>query len=89
MPILTFTYTKDTGEVSNRTLFALEQPGAKYFGIDMSELDLEDQVAFSVDMDKIEEEKQQKIKDLMAQYDIKHSFRTFLPSKMSDVTIED
>ncbi len=89
MKILSFTYTKDNGDVSSRDFIPLVNPTAKnYFGIDITELDYEDQVFFSKEIQDIEDRKQAEIKAIMEKYDIAHAFRTFSPSKMSEVVME-
>ncbi len=88
MSVVSFTYTKENGEVSKRDLFALTTPGDKYFGIDITELDLEDQGIFIAEMQQLEQERQAKINALMAKSDLKHKFRSFLPSRMSGITTE-
>ena len=46
MKILEFKYTKDDGKVSQRTVIELNQPSKNYFGIDISELDVDLQLGF-------------------------------------------
>lgn len=88
MNVLAFTYTKDNGEVSNRVFVPLVSPTDKYFGVDISELDYEDQVFITKELYDLEQEKYKQVRELMAKYDINHSFRTFIPSKMSSISTE-
>ena len=85
MEVLTFKYEKEPGSISERVLAAITQPSDKYFGIDISELDFEDQGLFVNELDDILEEQKEKIDALMVEYDIKHKYRTFLAAKMSEI----
>jgi hypothetical protein len=90
MYILSFVYTKENGDVSERDFIPLVTPEAKknYFGIDITELNYEDQVFFRKEIQDIEDRKQEAIKEVMQKYDIGHAFRTFSPEKMSKIVME-
>lgn len=85
MKTISFQYTKENGEQSNRVFVPLSIPNENYFGVDITSLDIEDQVAFDEAMDLINEERLAKVRDLMVKFDVKHNFRTFKPSRMTDV----
>lgn len=86
--MLSFQYTKDDGKVSNRVFIPLESPTNKYFGIDISELSIEDQGIFAAKLQKIQEDKEEAVHSLMFDYDLKFKFRYFVPEKMSRIIEE-
>lgn len=88
MQIMEFTYTKSPTDVSSRVFIPLVKPTDKYFGIDVSDLDVEDQVGIEDEINEINEGRDQKINEIMARYDIRHNFRSFIPSKMTDIVDE-
>ena len=88
MKILEFKYTKDDGKVSQRTVVELNAPSKNYFGIDISELDVDLQLAFGKDIDFLKTRYDRQIADVMTNYDIKHNFRNFDPKKMEDSVVE-
>lgn len=88
MTILTFKYIKEPGNESDRVFVPLVSPTEKYFGIDISELDMEDQVAFAMEAEKIVDEQKAKIDSLMVKYDVKYKYRFFLPEKMENIVTE-
>jgi hypothetical protein len=90
MNILSFKYTKQDGKESLRVLAPLYTPnGNAYFGIDITELEPADQVEFAKGLQKLEDIKMDSIDALMAQYDISHNFRNFLPIRMSNIEAEE
>jgi len=84
---MTFKYNKD-GDITNRVFFALTSPSDKYFGVDITELDIEDQGSFIVDLEDIVNEQREKISKLMEQYDIKHRYRSFFQKQMTEVIFD-
>lgn len=88
MTILSFTYTKSPTDISQRVYVPLSVPGKNYFGIDVSDLDIEDQALFAAEIDEIERDKQMKIELAMGKYDIRTNFRSFNPEKMSNIVEE-
>ncbi len=88
MNIISFGYTKENGDKSERVIIKLKEPCPNYFGIDISELDLEDQVAFDEAFSLLKEEHASKINDLMVKFDVKHNFRTFKPERMENIIKE-
>lgn len=87
MNIMTFTYNKD-GEFSERVFIPIVNPTQKYFGIDISELEVVDQVAFDEELFRIQDEQKAKIDALMEKYDCKYRYRFFFPEKMTNVVFE-
>ena len=89
MNILEFKYTKDDGKVSQRTLVEIAIPNKNYFGIDISELDIDLQVAFSKEIAFLRERYNKQVLDVMTNYDVKHNFRNFDPTKMENLIVEE
>lgn len=86
MKTLTFTYAKKDGSVSSRTLLAMVTPGDKYAGIDVSELDANEAAEFIALNKVLHTEYLEKLQALQAHYDVKHNYRQFLASGVSNLT---
>lgn len=86
MKTITFDYTKKDGSTSERTLLALVTPGGdKYAGIDISELDPKAGAEFVNKYEQLHNEFLEAVKTLQADYDLKHNYRQFLVSGMSNI----
>lgn len=85
MKLITFKYTKADGSVSDRTLLPLIEPARMVEGIDISSLSTEDQVLFSMEMQRVQTEKAEATAIIIDKYDLKHNYRRFDPAKMSEV----
>lgn len=83
-----FNYNKE-GTFSERVFIPLIKPTDKYFGIDITELDLEDQALFAEEVFRLQDEQKAKINELMNKYDCNHKYRYFFPEKMTNVVVED
>ena len=88
MKIKEFTYTKPNGDVSQRTLIELVSPTEHIEGIDISELDMDPYAEFMKRLNELEQEISNKRTALYAEFGLTHSYRRFLPSRMTDVTTE-
>lgn len=87
MKTITFNYTKKDGSTSERTLLVMVSPGGdKYAGIDISELDPNLASAFADDVNNLHDQYIEDMQKLQAIYDLKHNYRQFLESGMSNVT---
>lgn len=86
--MITFKYRKEDGSVTERVFIPLQEPGDKYFGIDISELDMEDQGLFASDIEALQDEFNAKVNALMIKYDMKYKYRTFLASGVFDLVKE-
>ncbi len=86
MKALTFKYTKKDGSVSERTLLAMITPTDKYAGIDVSELDPKVAAQFIKEMQLAHDEYIDYIRHIQESFDLKHNYRQFLESGMSDIT---
>lgn len=88
MSIITFTYTKKDGSVSQRVLAPSIVPNNMYEGTDISELDMEEQAAFTEGLDMIDNAYLEAIKELQDKFDVNHRYRRFDPKLMSNVIVE-
>lgn len=86
MKLLTFGYTKESGDSSNRTLLVFSAPTDKYAGIDLSELDPEEAQAFVVKANTLRDKYLSDLNILQNSYDLKFRYRQFIPKGMSDIT---
>lgn len=87
MKSMSFRYTKPDGDVSTRVFIPLVSPSANYFGIDISELSADEQLAMETQFKMIEDQKQAQLSELMQKFDIRHNFRSFSPERMQDVEL--
>lgn len=85
MKTITFTYTKKDGSISSRTLLAQVTPGDKYAGIDISDMDPNEAQNFVSDMHFEYGEYLTIVAKRVAAYDLKHNYRQFLASGMSNI----
>jgi hypothetical protein len=85
MKTLTFKYTKSDGSISERTLLAQVTPGDKYAGTDLTMLEPSEAAQFVRRAQSIHEDYLEGMRDLRAQYDLKHNYRQFLASGVSDL----
>ena len=85
MKTITFDYTKKDGSTSERTLLALVQPSKAYSGIDLTSLDPEVAAEFVNKYAQLHADFLVAASELQAEYDVKHNYRMFLESGMSNV----
>ena len=88
MNILTFKYTKADGSTSKRVLAALIKPNTMYEGIDISSLEVVDQVMFASAMDAAYNTYMATLEAVKAEFDVTHDYRRFDPKKMDQVISE-
>ena len=88
MKIKEFTYTKPNGNVSQRTLVELVTPTEHIEGIDVSELPEVEFEAFTREMRELKNRQHEETMQLVAKHDLKHNYRQFTPSKMTNVIAE-
>ena len=86
MKTLTFTYTKKDGSITERTLLATVSPGDKYAGIDLTMMEPSDAAQFVDHARKIHDQYVLDMLDLQRQFDLKHNYRQFLASGVSDLS---
>ena len=88
MNILTFKYTKADGSTSNRVLATLVKPTTMYEGIDISSLEVADQVMFADAMNVAYNTYMATLEAVKAEFDVIHDYRRFDPKKMAEVVSE-
>ena len=81
MNILEFKYTKDDGKASQRTFIEISPPNKNYFGIDISELDIDHEInsdIISKDFLKFKDTKKysDRLKDTTKKSGLKDAIRT-------------
>jgi hypothetical protein len=86
MKTITFKYTKKAGPVSERTLLVMIAPSDKYAGIDLSEISPEEAAAFVQEAEELNLKYISAMQALQAEFDLKHAYRQFLVSGMSEIT---
>lgn len=85
MKTLTFTYTKKDGSISERTLLALVGPGDKYAGIDLTMMEPSDAAQFVDRAKQVHDDYLSEMQRLQEQFDLKHNYRQFLASGVTDL----
>ena len=86
MKTITFNYTKKDGSTSERTLLVMVSPGGdKYAGIDLSSIDPDSAAQFTNEAEEAHEGYLAMMKEIQDRYDLKHNYRQFLVSGMSDI----
>lgn len=87
MKILKFNYSKPFGEFSDRILIPLVEPSVHYFGIDISNMDKEEQEIvskeFAIIMNGYKILFQEKVEEL----GLAQQYRTFVPNRMDNIDI--
>jgi len=90
MSIISFDYVKQGAtEPKAKLMVPIVKPTNKYFGIDITELDPEDQGTFTASIEKLIDLHKKNVDELMEKYDIKHSYRYYFPDKMTNIIIEE
>ena len=85
MTIKTFTYTKNTEDISQRTVVVLQEPTNMMQAIDLSALDDEEQAMFAVELGRLKDAFKEELLALQYKYDAVHNYRQFDPLKMTNV----
>jgi enoyl-CoA hydratase/carnithine racemase len=88
MKFMQFMYTKSSGEQSQRAVVITQEPTQLVAGIDVSELPETEFESFTREMRELKNRQHEEITELVAKHDLKHNYRQFTPSKMTNVTIE-
>jgi hypothetical protein len=87
MKTITFEYTKKDGSTSERTLLVMVSPGGdKYAGIDISDVEPNRAAEFARYAEDAHDDYIARMQDLQAEFDLKHNYRQFLVSGMTDIT---
>ena len=86
MKTLNFKYTKADGSISERTILALVEPGGdKYAGIDLTMMEPSDAATFVREVTALHDGYVDQLKGLQAAFDLKHNYRQFLASGVSEI----
>ena len=88
MKLTEFTYTKRSGDVSQRAVLVTQEPNKFLQGIDVSELSEADFAAFVSSMRELQDRQLAERNLILQQYDLKHNFRQFDPQLISNQTVE-
>jgi len=83
-----FMYTKSNGDTSERALVVTQEPSQLVSGIDVSELPEVEFEQFTREMRKLKNRQHEEMMLLVAKHDLKHNYRQFTPSKMTNVIAE-
>ena len=88
MKLTEFTYTKKSGDVSQRAVIVTSEPNKFLQGIDVSELD-NDRLAEIIQAmrEQLDRHQAERIA-FLEKFDLKHNFRQFDPELISDRTFE-
>jgi hypothetical protein len=90
MTTVTFTYKKNLEDKgSERVLIPIHFPSTKYFGIDITQLDVEDQVNIEKKVVELQGRYLESLNTIMKEFDCSNSFRTFFEDKMSSIIKEE
>jgi hypothetical protein len=85
MKTITFTYRKKDNTVSDRTLLVMVSPGDKYAGIDLTSIDPDSAAQFCNEVEELHEAYLAQVQETQARYDLKHNYRQFFESGMSEI----
>lgn len=85
MKTLTFKYTKKDNSVSERLLLAMVQPTDKFAGIDVTQLDGNEAAEFIALANTLHSEYLAKMGELQDRFDLKHNYRQFLASGVTNL----
>lgn len=85
MKTIEFTYTKDNGDESQRTIVEVTKPTPNIGGYDISEMSSEDYAFFAVEYNALMDMHKEALVSLLNKYDLNHSYKMFKPANMSKV----
>lgn len=88
MKLIDFSYKKQNGEVSARTLAVTSEPNKFFEGIDVSHLSNDEFAEFINEYSVLLDQFKQQQLNLLYAFDLKHNFRRFTPEQMSNVEVE-
>ena len=88
MKLMQFMYTKSNGDISERALLVTQEPTQLIAGIDVTELPEVEFEQFTREMRELKNRQHEETMQLVAKHDLKHNYRQFTPSKMTNVIAE-
>jgi len=86
MKFLEFTYTKADGTTSKRAVIELVAPSKHLEGIDVTSLSESDFADFCREFAALKADQHNQTMEKLAQFDLRHNYRKFIPEQMSDIT---
>lgn len=87
MKTITFKYTKDNGDVSQRTLVVSTEPVKNVSGVDISELEAVDQAAYVEEVKKAHLIYLEMLSQINEEFDVVRNYRQFKPAGMTDIKV--
>lgn len=88
MKFVEFKYTKTDGSVSDRAIIELVTPTKYVEGIDVSQMPESDFATFTIAMAEMKRAHHEQTMELLADFDLKHNYRKFIPEQMTNVISE-
>lgn len=89
MELVQFVYTKATdGSVSNRDLVVMSRPSQNYAGYDVTGMSEIDFANFVRELNALQDKQKLEMLMLVEKYDLRNSYRQFVPERMSQKTSE-
>lgn len=88
MKLITFTYTKADGKVSEREVIEISRPSTLLSGLDVTEMHPADFAEFANDYKELLDEQNRQRMELMQVYELKHAFRQFKPECMTNTAVQ-
>lgn len=88
MKLVEFQYTKANGDSSQRAVIELQQPSKHFEGIDVTELPEAEFALFVNEYRQLKQAQHEATLQLLAQHDLQHNYRRFLPEQMTNTTSE-
>lgn len=88
MKFVEFNYTKADGSVSDRAIIELVTPTKYVEGIDVTKMPESDFAAFTSAMAEMKRAQHEQTMQLLADFDLKHNYRKFIPEQMTNVISE-
>ena len=88
MKFVEFKYTKADGSVSDRAIIELVTPTKYVEGIDVTQLPEVEFATFTAAMAEMKRVHHEETMELLADFDLKHNYRKFIPEQMTNVVSE-
>lgn len=88
MKLVEFTYTKASGDTSQRAVVEVLQPSKYFEGIDVTQLGHDELGEFIQEYRELKNLQHQATLELLAKHDLTHDYRRFIADKMTNITSE-
>jgi predicted transcriptional regulator YdeE len=86
--LVEFNYTKANGTAGVRAVVEVSQPSNYFEGIDVTQMPEDEFAEFTREYRDLLEQQYNAKMSVMQKYDLTHSYRRFIPEKMTDVTTD-